>query len=190
MADSVLKKEFKKRDVERLRNLIKGKHGDRTTMGIGYNGDVREDHKEGDIWEEKGKTWTIRDGIKENITKLDKIKQAAVPLFCPKCKQVMDKQLDSLYFKSYNECLDCRTKTETQMKIAGTWESYTNQTYNAEIDQQIEEYKIWFENILKDTADGYVSENGEIQKWVGGIDKEQAQKSLDETIKYLTSLKK
>ena len=31
--DSVLKKEFKHRDVERLRNLVKGKYGDRTTMG-------------------------------------------------------------------------------------------------------------------------------------------------------------
>ncbi len=31
--------------------------------------------------------------IKENVTKLDKIKKAAIPLFCPKCKQVMNKQL-------------------------------------------------------------------------------------------------
>jgi len=190
MKDSVLKKEFQKRDVERLRNLIKGKHGNRTTMGIGYNGETQEDHKEGDIWEEKGKTWTIRDGIRENVTKLDKIKKAAVPLFCPKCKQVMDKQLDPFYFKAYGECLDCRAKTETQMKITGTWENYTKQTYNAEIDQQIQEYKNWFENILIDTADGFVSENGEVQKWVGGIDKDRAQQSLDEVIKYLNSLKK
>jgi hypothetical protein len=190
MKDNVLKKEFQKRDVERLRNLVKGKHGDRTTMGIGYNGETREDHKEGDIWEERGKTWTIRDGIKENVTKLDKIKKAAVPLFCPKCKQVMNKQLDSFYFKAYNECLDCRTVTETQMKLAGTWENYTNQTFNAEIDHQIQEYKNWFENIISDTADGFVSENGEVQKWVSGINKDRAQQSLDEVIKYLNSLKK
>jgi len=190
MKDSVLKKEFQKRDVERLRNLIKGKHGDRTTAGIGYSGEIKEDHKEGDVWEEKGKTWTIRDGIKENITKLDQIKKAVIPLFCPKCKQVMDKQLDPFYFKAYNECLDCRAKTETQMKIAGTWDEYRIKTFNAEIDQQILEYKKWFENVLQDTADGYVSENGEVQKWVGGIDKERAQESLDEVIKYFNSLKK
>ncbi len=128
--------------------------------------------------------------IKENVTKLDKIKKAAVPLFCPKCKQVMDKQLDPFYFKAYNECLDCRTVTETQMKLAGTWEDYTNQTFNAEIDHQIEEYKRWFESILSDEANGFVSENGEVQKWVGGIDKERAQQSLDDAIKYLNSLKK
>jgi hypothetical protein len=29
---SVLKKEFKQRDVERMRNLVTGKYGERTTM--------------------------------------------------------------------------------------------------------------------------------------------------------------
>lgn len=190
MKDSVLKKEFNKRDVERIRNLVKGKSGERTTMGVGYSGETREDHKEGDVWEERGKTWTIRDGIKENVTKLDKFKLVAVPLFCPKCKQVMDKQLDPFYFKAFGECLDCRATTETQMKIKGQWQKYSDDTLNAEIDQTIQEYKNWFENILLDTANGYVSENGEVQKWVGGIDKERAQQSLDEAIKYLNSLKK
>jgi hypothetical protein len=190
MSDSVLKKQFQQRDVERLRNLVAGKYGNRTTMGIGYNGEVQEEHQEGDIWVQGGKTWTIKDGIKENVTKLDKFKKVAVPLFCPNCKQVMDKQLDPFYYKAYGECLDCRATTETQMKIAGTWEAYTHQTFNAEIDQQIEEYKNWFSNILSEGKEGYVSENGEVQKWVGGIDKAKAQNSLDEAIKYLNSLKK
>jgi len=190
MSDNVLKKQFQKNDVERLRNLIKGKHGNRTTVGIGYNGEVIEDHKEGDIWEQGGKTWTIKDGIKENVTKLDKFKKAAVPLFCPSCKQIMDKQLDPFYFKSYNCCLNCRTKFETKLKLEGKWQDYVDSTFNAEIDKQIEEYKSYFESILSEGNQNYVSENGEIQKWVGGIDKERAQHSLDEMVKYLNSLKK
>jgi hypothetical protein len=190
MSDNVLKKQFHKRDVERLRNLVKGKHGDRTTIGVGYNGETQEEHKEGDVWEQGGKNWTIRDGIKENITKLDKFKKAAIPLFCPECKQIMDKQLDPFYFKSYGHCLDCRTKFETQLKIKGKWENYVNSTFNAEIDQQIEEYKGYFESILSEGNQNYVSENGEIQKWVGGIDKERAQNALDEMVKHLNSLKK
>jgi hypothetical protein len=190
MSDNVLKKQFQKNDVERLRNLIKGKQGDRTTVGIGYNGEITEDHKEGDVWEQGGKTWTIRDGIKENVTKLDKFKKAAVPLFCPDCKQIMDKQLDPFYFKSYNCCLNCRTKFETKLKIEGKWEDYLNTAFNAEIDKQIEDYKSYFESILSEGNQNYVSENGEIQKWVGGIDKERAQQSLEEVVKYLNSLKK
>ena len=80
MKDNVLKKEFNKKDVKRLRNLVKGKSGERTGQGVGYT-KKDEFHEEGDTWKENGRIWTIRDGIKENITKLDKFKKAAVPLF-------------------------------------------------------------------------------------------------------------
>ena len=36
MKDNVLKKEFKKNDVQRLRNLVQGKYGEKTTTSIGY----------------------------------------------------------------------------------------------------------------------------------------------------------
>jgi hypothetical protein len=190
MSDSVLKKQFQKKDVERLRNLVAGKHGNRTTVGIGYNGEVQEEHKEGDIWTFQGRTWTIKDGIKENVTKLDKFKKVAVPLFCPNCKQIMDKQLDPLYYKSYGECVDCRATTETQMKLSGEWQSHIDKTYNDEIDHQIQEYKSYFESVLSEGNEGYVSESGEVQKWVGGIDKERANNALEEIVKHLNSLKK
>ena len=48
MSDSVLKKEFQKRDVDRLRTLIAGKNRNRTTVGIGYTAEVQEENKEGD----------------------------------------------------------------------------------------------------------------------------------------------
>ena len=190
MEDPVLKKQFQRNDVERLRNLIKGKHGDRTTLGIGYNKDIQEDHKEGDIWEQSGKTWTVRDGIKENITKLDKFKKAAVPLFCPDCKQIMDAQLDSHYFKSYGHCINCRAKFETKLKLEGKWEEYCISTFNKEIDNQIEDYKQYVKNSISESANSYISEAGDIQKWVGGINKKRAEDSLSEVVEYLNSLKK
>jgi hypothetical protein len=190
MPDSVLKKEFQKRDVERLRNLVKGKYGDRTTVGIGYSKTPEGEHKEGDIWKSDGKEWTIKDGLKENITKLDKFKNLSIPIFCPKCKQNMDKQLDIHYFKSYGECLDCRTTTETQLKISGKWENYVNQTFNKEIDLHIEDYKSFIDNKLSESNNSFVTEAGDVQKWVGGIDKDRALKAMEESINYLNSLKK
>ena len=68
MSDNVLKKEFNQRDVQRLRNLIQGKTGDKVTIGVGYT-KQQEFHNEGDVWEEDGRKWTIKDGIKQNITK-------------------------------------------------------------------------------------------------------------------------
>ena len=66
----------------------------RTTMGTGYT-KAKEFHDEGDIWEEDGTSaWTIKNGIKQNITKLDKAKEGIVlPLFCPSCSKSTETSL-------------------------------------------------------------------------------------------------
>jgi hypothetical protein len=189
MSNNVLKKQFSEKDIQRVRNLVKGKSGERITHGIGYSKDV-EDHVEGDIWEENHRKWTIKDGIKQNITKMDKFKKTSVPLFCPSCKHVMDKQLDPFYFKSYGSCLDCRATFETKHKIAGTWEEYTKNLFNKEIDLAIEEYKVFYKEKLEESNLGTVTENGEIETWVGSVNKERADESLNEVIQYLENLKK
>ena len=71
--DNVLKKEFKKSDVERIRNLVKKDYSGSTKSQSGYKKSFKK-YQEGDIWEENGKQWTIKNGIKQNITKLDKFK--------------------------------------------------------------------------------------------------------------------
>ena len=189
MKDNILKKEFNKKDVTRLRNLVKGNSKERTGQGIGYT-KKEEFHKEGDIWEENGRKWTIKDGIKENITKLDKYKKANVPLFCPSCNQVMNKQLDSNYYRAHGQCLNCTTKFETELKLNGTWEEHKNSTHNKEIDKLIEEYKAFMKEKLNESNDGFITESGEVEKWVGGINKDRAEEALKEGIEYLKSLKK
>ena len=61
--DNVLKKEFGKKDVTRLRNLMTGKHNEKNGQSVGYN-KATQFHEEGDVWEENNRTWTIKDGIK------------------------------------------------------------------------------------------------------------------------------
>ena len=60
----MLKKQFKERDVQRLRNLVTHKYGNKTTQGIGYT-KPQEFHNEGDEWEEDGRKWTIKNGLKQ-----------------------------------------------------------------------------------------------------------------------------
>tara|TARA_R110000824_G_scaffold3852_2_gene18453 strand:- start:3182 stop:3751 length:570 start_codon:yes stop_codon:yes gene_type:complete len=188
MADNILKKEFGKKDVKRLRNLIKGKSGERTGAGIGYT-KKQQFHNEGDIWSEDNRKWTIRDGIKENITKLDKFKNISVPLFCPECNNIMNKQLDLHYYRAHKKCLDCTTKFETQLKLEGKWEDHIKKTHNREIDQIIKEYKAFMKDKLSESNEGFVTESGEVEKWIGGINLERAEDALEEGIKYLESLK-
>ena len=187
---SILKKQFGERDIQRIRNLVKGKSGDRTVSGVGKLKSTIDSHEEGDIWEEGGRTWTIKDGIKEKITKLDKFKKTTIPLFCPKCKGIMDKQLDPYYYKSYGTCVDCRAEFETKLKLEGKWEDYIKETHNKEIDHVIEEYKNFYNSKLNESTQGYITEAGEVEKWVGGINKQRAEESLEDVIKYLEELKR
>ena len=58
------------------------------------------------------------------------------------------------------------------------------------VNKLIEEYKAYMKMKMNESNDGFVTESGEVEKWVGGIDKERAQKALEEGIEYLKNLKK
>ena len=75
MNESLLKKEFKESDLQRARNLANKDYTSKTKLGVGYRKNNKR-HKEGDVCESNGKTWTIKNGLKQNITKLDSAKKA------------------------------------------------------------------------------------------------------------------
>tara|TARA_R100000278_G_C5444452_1_gene154885 strand:- start:174 stop:743 length:570 start_codon:yes stop_codon:yes gene_type:complete len=186
---SSLKKEFKKQDVERLRNLVKGKYGEKTRTSVGF-AKKQEFYNEGDIWEADGRTWTIKDGIKQNITKLDKAKKAHVmPLLCPCCGRVMKKRNDKVFYNIHKKCFDCVIDMEIQLKKEGKWEEYERNIKNNEIDNRIKEFKLYIEEKLQESNENYVSESGEVEKWVGKVNKEKVEEYVKEAVEYLESLK-
>ena len=67
MSDSALKKEFNQADVQRIRNIVNKDYTSKTKSQSGYKRSSKR-HKEGDIWEEGGKQWTIKNGLKQNLT--------------------------------------------------------------------------------------------------------------------------
>ena len=73
----MLQREFRERDVQRMRNIIKKEYTAKTTTQVGYTKSFVE-YKEGDVWEENGKQWTIKNGIKQTITRFDKLKQQII----------------------------------------------------------------------------------------------------------------
>ena len=189
MSKSVLKKEFKEKDVQRLRNLVQGKYGDKSTQSIGYT-KAQEFHNEGDIWEEDGRTWTIKDGLKQNITKLDKAKESIhMPLFCPSCNNLMKKQADKRFYLQFKRCLDCQIDFEAELKKQGLWEVYDKSFINDNVDNLINEFEIWFEEAINHSNEDFITEGGDIEKWVGSAKKKMLE-SKEETIEFLKKLKK
>jgi hypothetical protein len=186
--NSVLKKQFKERDVQRLRNLVTKKYGDKTTQSIGYT-KAQEFHNEGDIWEENSRKWTIKNGVKQNITKLDKAKEKIIlPLFCPSCKSLMKHKYDKLFYIQFNHCFNCQLKYEDKLKCQGLWEEQDKQHINNNVDNMIKDFEIWI-NELINTNETYVTETGDIEKWVGSA-KSKLIEHKDEALKYLQSLKR
>jgi|TARA_R110000744_G_scaffold108516_3_gene205451 hypothetical protein len=185
-----LNKEFQKRDVERMRNLIQGKYGEKNGTSVGFSAPHKE-YKEGETWEKDDRTWTIKDGIKQNVTKLDKAKLVhTMPLFCPACKKVMKNRNDKAYYNIHKTCFKCVIKEEDKMKRNGTFEAYRQGIKNDEIDHRIEDFKVWMKEKVSETNNQYVSEAGDVETWKGKINHDQIDTNMKEVIEYLESLKK
>jgi len=168
MKETVLKREFTKKDVNRMRNIILNRSGDRTQVLAGWENSTKE-HQEGDVWEEHGKKWTISNGIKQTVTKLDSLKRMVVlPMACPKCKKPM--RLDSLNKKMYGihgVCFDCTIEAEAEIKRQGKWEEYVNFQRNSNKNSELDDLEKRVESWLNQ-RDTFVSEAGDVESWSEG----------------------
>ncbi len=183
-----LKKEFKRKDVERLRNLVTGKYGNKTTIGVGYK-KAAEFYEEGDIWEEDGRKWTIKKGIKQNITKLDSAKKAHImPLLCPECNRIMNHSNHKAFYQIHKKCHDCVTNMETKMMIEGDYDEYTRKIKNDEIDNKIKDFKVWISEKVKEN-NTFVTEQGDVERWIGKVDQDKVDEHVKSVIDYLEGLK-
>ncbi len=175
-----LNKEFEKRDVERMRNLIQGKANSSSGNQVGYKKKIIE-RKEGDIWKENKKTWTIKNGIKQTISKLDKIKKEVfVPLCCPKCSKVIKHQLDKDNYKIHKNCHDCVIEFEHKLKIEGKYENYIKELKVKNSLDMVNDLESYLLSAVNTKNNEYISEKGELERWVGGINKEKLTKDIIE----------
>ena len=166
----MLKKEFKRKDVDRARNLLMGKSGASSETQVGYT-KKRVDYKEGDVWVENKKTWKIKDGIKQTISKMDKIKKEIfMPLCCPKCSKVMKKRLDKPNYKAHKTCFDCVIDFEHKLRIRGEYDDYIKKLKLKNRLTEIDEMENMFLELANQSNDGFVSEQGEVERWKGGVD--------------------
>jgi hypothetical protein len=185
--ESLLQKQIKENDLQRMRNLVQGKYGDSTTTQVGYKKQV-EDHQEGDIWEENGKNWTIRNGIKTTLSKLDPLKKIIqIPLNCPCCKtQMKNKLLDNKMFFIHKMCFNCVSKMESKLKIEGKYTEYKNKIMSGNINSFIDDIENYLEDILKELSENeqIVTDNGEVENW-GKTDQSKIKKEIEDYIKQL-----
>lgn len=172
MKTSTLKKEFSTKDVNRLRNIVNKNYDGGTVTQAGYKKSYQQ-HVEGDVWEENGKSWTIKNGIKQNITKMDVFKQQTlIPILCPKCSKPLKHHLDKKFYVLQKQCLDCVAKFETQLRMDGKWEEYEQNIIKNNAKAYVNDIEQAFEEYLN-TNESFVTEAGDVENWNGNINKEQ-----------------
>ncbi len=188
MSDNMLKREFRERDVQRMRNIITKDYTAKTVTQVGYT-KAQIEHKEGDVWEEKGKQWTIKNGIKQTVTRFDKLKEALnIPLTCPKCDKAMKNHtLNKKMWPLHKMCFNCVVEMETELKRTGQFEEYARSLTTRGIKTHIDELEQFvLEIALEDSNEGFVTEQGDVEKWTGkGLDKQKITAELQEYIQKL-----
>jgi len=92
------------RQNKALGDLLAGKTPEKRVM-VGYEGKTESGDK---------------------ISRLsDVMKEARMPMFCPKCDVIMKKKrLDNKFWGMFGHCFDCQVKIENKMRIAGTYDEW------------------------------------------------------------------
>ena len=187
MSDNMLKREFRERDVQRMRNIIKKEYTAKTVTQVGYT-KTQVEHKEGDVWEENGKKWTIKNGIKQTITRFDELKKVInLPIACPSCNKAMkNNTLNKKMWPIHGKCFNCVIDHETELKRTGQFEEYAKSLISGGVKQYIKDLEDALVDFTNEGEDQFVTEHGDIETWKGkGLDKNKITKEIQDHIQEL-----
>ena len=97
-----------------------------------------------------------------------------MPLCFPECGNVMKSQLDKPNYRIHKKCHDCVIEFEHKLKIRGEYDSYIRDLQNKNSIDILNETEELLLDLVNNTSNSsFVSENGVVEKWKGGINKEK-----------------
>lgn len=149
-------------------------------------------HKEGDVWEENGKTWTIKNGIKRTVGKLDAFrKEIIMPIACPCCNKSMKSPVHQPFWKIYKLCLNCVVDMEHNIRKAGKWDAYERAKIEANAKSLFEDLEQYVSDFTTTTSgNGFVTEDGAKEHWIDNTKdkaKEVGKQELEQLQKVITN---
>ena len=77
-----------------------------------------------DLEEKKKREDEIKADRELKNDRMDALKGAKTPWFCPECNKVMKQRLDDKMYRLYNHCFDCQVKFENKLRIEGKYEEW------------------------------------------------------------------
>ena len=74
--------------------------------------------------EKKEREKQIKEERERSNERIDALKEAKMPWFCPECNKVMKQRLDDKMYRLYNHCFDCQVKLENKLRVEGKYEEW------------------------------------------------------------------
>jgi hypothetical protein len=100
-----------------------------------------------DLEEKKKREEEVKAERERVNERMDVLKEARTPWFCPECNKIMKSRLDDKMYRLYNQCFDCQVKFENKLRIEGKYEEWEEQkvlnNQLSYIRDQIESIEDW-----------------------------------------------
>ena len=148
-----------------------------------------------DLEEKKKREEEIKTEREKKNERMDALKDAKTPWFCPECDKVMKSRLDDKMYRLHNQCFDCQVRFENKLRIEGKYDEWEQKkvlnNQLSYIKDQIESIEDWKEEASKPIVvfDQVGIQDVELQteKWSQNID--QVEKLSKEALEDLNKIK-
>ncbi len=148
-----------------------------------------------DLDEKKKRQDEVKLERERRNARMDVLKDAKTPWFCPECDKVMKKRLDDKMYRLHNHCFDCQVKFENKLRIDGKYEEWEEKkvlnNQLSYIKDQIDSIADWKEQTSKplEVFDQVGVQDVELhtEKW--SDNKEQVEKWSEEAFEELNKMK-
>ena len=148
-----------------------------------------------DLEEKKKREDEIKSERERKNDRMDALKEAKIPWFCPECNKVMKQRLDDKMYRLYNHCFDCQIRFETKLRAEGKYEEWEEKkvlnNQLSYIKDQIQSVEDWLDETENSPTVfnqvGIKEVEIEQEKWSNN--REAIDKMSDEALKELNKIK-
>ena len=148
-----------------------------------------------DLEEKKKREDEVKAERERRNGRMDALKDAKTPWFCPECDKVMKKRLDDKMYRLHNHCFDCQVKFENKLRIEGKYEEWEEKkvlnNQLSYIKDQIESIEDWKDEASNpfDIFDSIGVKEVELKKEKWTQNTEQIEKMSEEALEELNKIK-
>jgi hypothetical protein len=100
-----------------------------------------------DLEEKKKRQDEVKADRDRRNDKMDALKEAKIPWFCPECDKVMKSRLDDKMYRLHTHCFDCQVKFENKLRVEGKYDEWEEKRVLnnklSYVKDQIESIKDW-----------------------------------------------